>query len=431
MTPLACTIASPAYHAHARVLAESFLQQHPAGRFVLLDLGLAEDGARPMAAPRGATVIGPEAVLDHAELTRMGMAYSTQGVAGALKVRLLRHLVEAEPSAAFIDADIFVIGDLGALFARAEGGETIVTPHLIRPDVSAEKPTLVAGTLNSGFLVVGRQSTPLLDWWAERTRRQCIFQPLAGLVWEQGWLGIAPALFPVSIVRDPGLNAMTRELLDRDVEWTGSEPWLSGSRLRAFHFSGPYDPGRPERLVSQAGSGDGVETERTTGGEVPWLRLTDKPGALRLSRAYAERLLGAGYEAAAAAEAPFARLPSGDPVHPGMRAAYRDALTAAEELGAAEPPNPFDRDSEERFLDWLAEPAPVAEPDPRLSRLALGIWSAQALSTAFPQVPGKDTDAFLRWLRPRLPRSPSTYPPPAAPPPARGRLARLRRGLSR
>ncbi len=415
---IGCTVASPAYHGHARVLADSFLAHHPGSRFVILDLARAGNGA---AAPledlgEGIETLGPAALEDEpGELERVGLAYSTQGLAGWAKPRILRHLLGVHGGpVALIDSDIFVLGSLDDLGARARAEGTIATPHLITPHPQAERPTLVAGTLNSGFVVVAEPSAPLLEWWCARTRRDSIFRPAEGLVWEQTWLGLAPAFFDFVILRDAGINAMTRELLAADVEWRDGQPLLSGRPLRALHFSGPYDPQDPEWLLSQADEGPGVvRRPGPAGGELPWLSLAERPGAGRLSREYAERLLAAGAVERRGAPAPFGKFDfrAGSlPIHQGFRSAYREGLIRAESAGAEPPPNPFAGASGEQFVEWLAEaPSPEAERD-GLNRFLLGMRAAASAITAFPQVPGADAAEYRAWAAKLLGRKPLGIP---------------------
>ncbi len=416
---IGCTVASPAYHGHARVLAESFVAHHPGSRFVILDLARAGRGA---AAPLedlgvGIEALGPAALEDEpGELERVGLAYSTQGLAGWAKSRILRHLLRLHGGpVALIDSDIFVLGNLEDLGARARAEGTIATPHLITPHPQAERPTLVAGTLNSGFIVVAEPSAPLLEWWCARTRRDSIFRPAEGLVWEQTWLGLAPAFFDFVILRDAGINAMTRELLAGDVEWRGEQPLLSGRPLRALHFSGPFDPHQPEWLLSQADAGPGVvRRPGPAGGELPWLSLAERPGAARLSSEYAERLLAAGAAECRGAPAPFGKFDfraGALPIHQGFRSAYREGLLDAEATGAESPPNPFAGASGEQFVEWLGEaPSAEAESD-GLSRFLLGMRSALFASTAFPRVPGADANEYRSWLGKRLGQGPIGIPP--------------------
>ena len=188
-----------------------------------------------------------------ARLDRLGFAYTTQGLAGALKVRLLRHLIErGSGPAMLIDSDICVYGPLDDLAERAAAEGAQLTTHLITPHAEAEAPTLLAGTFNSGFLVVAERDRELLDWWEQRTARHCIFRPAAGLVWEQSWLGLAPAFFAVNVLRDAGVNAMTRELLDHDVEWRGDVPRARRPAAAQLPLQRALQP-QPPRAAALAG----------------------------------------------------------------------------------------------------------------------------------------------------------------------------------
>lgn len=405
------TVASPAYRPHARVLAASFLEHHPDGRFVVADLGAVDPQGNEQA-PLGiddgrVEIVHPEILAgSREELSKLGMAYSTQGLAGAMKPLLLRYLVEAGRSPAIlIDSDICVFGALDPVVDLLSRHGTVVTPHLINPSLEAEYPTLLAGVFNTGFVAVGEAGAPLLDWWVERTRRECVFRPHRGIIWEQAWLGLAPAFFPLKVMRHPGVNAMTPGLMDgTDVVWDGDRPQISGQPLLCFHFSGPYDPREPDYLL--ATSPDGVDVVKRGGsygpGDLPWLALHNRPGAQRMSNAYAERLLAAGYESSRGAAAPFTALPGGPVVHRAMREAYRVALIAHERGVGEAPPNPFAGASAAEFIEWLSEAPSEAAAAADISRFALAAWSAQGLVSAFPEVPGKDAAAYLGWLGARF-----------------------------
>lgn len=408
----ACTVASPAYRAHARVLAETFLEHHPDGRFVLADLGAISPAGGP-GAPFDAgderiEVLHPaELTGGSEELTRLGMAYSTQGLAGAMKPRLLAYLrARGDRVAMLIDCDIRVYGSLEPVAERALQAGTLVTPHMTSPLLEAEYPTMLAGVFNTGFVAVAAGSEPLLEWWVERTRRESVFRPHRGLVWEQSWLGIAPAFFPLEVLRDEGVNAMTRELLDGgDVEWRDDDPYLAGRPLLCFHFSGPYDPRQPDFLLATAPQGVDVvrRGSRYGPGEVHWLSLERRPGAARMSREYGQRLLAAGFEGQLGSRAPFSELPGSAATHRAMRDAYRSALIEHEQGEGEAPPNFFDGASGEQLIEWLAQPV-AAEPDGEgaISRFLLALWNVNGGAGAFSDVPGRDSAAFIAWASERL-----------------------------
>ena len=406
----AATVASPAYRPHALVLARSFLEHHPEGRFVLADLGaVGPDGSEQAPLETGderIEVVHPEVLAGgREELDKLGMAYSIQGLAGAMKPRVLRWLLaEGRAPAMLIDSDICVYASLDPVAELAAESGVVVTPHMTSPLLEAEHPTLLAGVFNSGFAAVDQGGRELLDWWVERTRRESVFRPHRGIVWEQSWLGIAPAFFPLEVLRDPGVNAMTPELLDgSDVEWEDGRPRLAGRPLRCFHFSGPYDPREPEYLLATASTGvDVVQRGNSySTGELYWLSLERRPGALRMSSAYAEKLLAAGFVESRGAPAPFSQLPGSRSVHRAMRDAYRTALIDHEKGEGEAPLNLFAGASREDFIAWLAEPAAGGDPG-GLNRFMLGLWESTPASAAFPQVPGVDAPAFSAWAAEKL-----------------------------
>lgn len=414
----ACTVASPAYRSHARVMADSFLEHHPDGRVVVADLGAVTPGGgegEPLRIEdERVEVLHPaELAGSEAELRRFGMAYSIQGLAGAMKPRVLAHVrSRGDGVAMLIDSDICVYGSLEPVAERALATGALVTPHMTRPLLEAEYPTMLAGVFNTGFAAFAPGSEPLLEWWVERTRRECVFRPHRGLVWEQSWLGIAPAFFPLEVLRDPGVNAMTLELLDGgDVEWENGRPRLAGRPLLCFHFSGPYDPREPGYLLAIAPGGEDVvqRGSRYGPGELHWLSLERRPGAARMSRDYGERLLSAGFESSRLAPGPFTELPGNPGVHRAMRDAYRSALIEHESGGAEEPPNPFAGADREQFIAWLAQPTAAEDGSGKISRFMLGLWNVNH-GGAFADVPGRDSEAFVDWASRRLLPPPGTIP---------------------
>lgn len=440
-----CTVASLRFLAHARVLIDSFLEHNPDAGFSLLYLGETGAETADRAAALGldprTEVLEPVDLVGPDELARLGLMYDAQGLAGAMKTRLLRHLVGTwSATTILIDADICVYGSLAPIAERAERSQVVLTPHLQRPLLEAERPPLFAGAFNSGFIAVSVAGAPLLDWWSERTARHCVFSPSEGLVWEQSWLGLAPTFFPAEVLRDPGVNAMTRDLLDGDIGEAAGESTLRGSPLRCFHFSGPYDPHSPEYLLAVAASGPDVvmrPEDAPPGAQLAWLSLRRRPGAARMSREYAARLLAAGFDQVTKAPAFFSALPDGTAIHPAMRHAYRSALIDAEENGRPPPPNPFTGGSTVAFMNWLASPPDPEAGEYGLSRFLLAVWSSYGgAASVFPRVPGPDATAFVGWASGRLRRERALQPPAALLPSVRpglaaaGVLEEVRRELS-
>jgi hypothetical protein len=405
----ACTVTSPQYLAHARVMTASYLEHNPGSPMVLLYLGVT--GLPPGAERNRALRLDPEVEVleldelgeDRDEVRRMGLMYSTQGLAGATKPRIIRWtLAEHGTPTLFIDSDIRVYESLAEVAERAAPSGALLTTHSKRPLHVSEYAMLTAGVFNSGFLAIADRGLPLLDWWCERTRRDSIFDPRRGLLWEQGWLALAPAFFEVSVARDPGLNTMGRELLDRDLAWDSDQPRLGDTPLRCYHFSGPYDPTDPDHVLAPPAHLPGIVQRPGPIGPVSWLSLDRKPGMRRLSHEYATALLAAGYSDPAPPAA-FSQLPDGSVPHRGLRRAYRRGVLAAEAGSNDAPPNPFLGEETPALIDWAAEAPGQREAAQGLSRFALALHEAfDGAASVFPRVPGEDVPAFLRWLRRRL-----------------------------
>ena len=115
------------------------------------------------------------------------------------------------------------------------------------------------------------------------------------------------------------------------------------------------------------------------GAELAWLSLEQRPGALRMSRSYAERLLAAGFDAGRGAGAPYLRMPDGPIITPAMRCAYRDGLIAAEldgSPGAAQSRSPTPQAKRRSSGSLSHRTSRPRQPGSRASRSAAGPRSA-------------------------------------------------------
>ncbi len=323
--------------------------------------------------------------IDDAELHRRGVMFDGQGLTCSMKAPLLAHLLDrGEDAALLLDADSCVYADLDGLAELARRHGTVLTPHSTVPhdDVDLERMIIRTGAFNSGLLAVGAGARSFLDWWGTRIARRCIPEPGTGVFNEQAWLDLVPGLFDHHVLRDPGCNVSGFAMHYRDVVWRNGTPTFEDAPLRHFHFLCGFDPRRPDLLTT------------TPAIDEHWPSLDERPGLARLARDYADRLLGAGYDDARAARAPFDALPDGQMTTPLMRRLYRDAVIAADASGAPEPPNPWTA-GPSSFLAWLNEPA---GPPPAPSRYLLALWAERSdLMATFPDAPGADAAAYLAW----------------------------------
>ncbi|HWM89573.1 MAG TPA: hypothetical protein VN493_02275 [Thermoanaerobaculia bacterium] len=244
MTFAVGTIVARNYLAFARVLARSFREHHPhVPLFVLLADEV--DGAfDPAAEPFQLLRLEN---LDIAHLDRFCFRYSRQQVVVAAKPYLLSHLLNRGfRRAAFLDADLLVLGDLTPLLAPAGDPAILLTPHLLAPlagkdRIERELNILQSGIYNGGFLGVSDSPAAhrFLAWWQNRLYLHCRHSIAEGMHYDQRWLDLVPAFFEdVGIVRDPRYNVAHWNLPERDV-----------SSCCLFHFSG-FNPDEP-RVVTK------------------------------------------------------------------------------------------------------------------------------------------------------------------------------------
>jgi hypothetical protein len=377
---------------HAHVLADSLCRHHPGARvelFVVDEFDESAPGGEPFR-----RIIAPELGLSSEELHRRATMYDQHALISSLKPRLLMSAVErsTEP-VLFLDADMLAFGRLEDVFELAARHGIVLSPHaaVMLPfepgGYGPEQLFIRAGVFNGGFLGVSPASREFLHWWDERCARDCFFDPARGLFASQSWLSLVPALFEHRVLRDRGVNLTGHGIGSDDVSWRDGEPWIDGSPLRLFHFAGGFDPRSGELGGPRA--------------PASWAEMRHRPGIQRLCAEYARLLLDAGYDGATRTPWRFGSLPDGTPIDWAMRAAYREALIAAEaDSAGSEPPNPV-ADGATAFTTWLGEPRwPGSEVSRYLAALRAG---RSDLLAAFPQVPGTDERGLAEWVAGKYP----------------------------
>jgi hypothetical protein len=365
-----CTIVSNTYRAHGEVLAGSVREHNPDADIVVINVE-----ADP------ASALG----LEERELLRLAAMYNAAAFACALKPYVIRRLIgDGADTVIFLDADIEVFAPLDLAVALASERGVVLTPHMTNPHASFEPWFLPSGILNAGFVAVSQQMRRFPDWWAARTARHGHYAPEEGYFHEQRWLDFAPSFFGAHVLRDPSYNVMGWNLHERSVP-----------PVTFFHFCGGFDPHRPDILATMPG--------------LPWPSLEEYPAVLELCRAYAAKLLAAGYDEAKRQPYRYDTAAGGLRIDGRMRRLYREALLMAEATGGDEPPNPFLDGT--RFVDWLLEPV----DDTGLTRYLLGVRLERLdLRAAFPDVPGAHSARFMEWVVGE-PANQATIPAPFLP----------------
>jgi glycosyltransferase involved in cell wall biosynthesis len=309
-----CTIVAKNYLAHARVLADSFLQHNPGGACSVLVIddfeGYFDPGAESF------EVLTPADVgVDDFDL--MAGIYDVLELSTAVKPWLLAHLLTRDQRVVYLDPDIEVFDRLDEIDELIGQHRLVLTPHSTEPLPSdGKRPTptdiLVAGAYNLGFIGLGRgaDADSLLGWWAERLRKDCRSRPEQGLFVDQRWVDLVPGIVSDHhILRDPGYNVAYWNLPSRRLERQGEGYEVNGRPLRFFHFSG-YDPERPRQLSRHQNR----------------IRLGDEPQLRELCDRYAAKLREHGYGEARGWPYNLDRTADGTQLTHEVRDSYRAAV---------------------------------------------------------------------------------------------------------
>lgn len=379
------TTITRSHTAFARVLARSFLENHPGSTFHALIL----DPVPGLGEGEPFEVLTPDDILTPEEYGPIRFAYTPLELSCAVKPKLLEHLLDLfGEGAVYLDADIRFYRSMGWMADLLARHAVVLTPHNVHPvPYDGRTPTelfiLRAGTYNAGFVGVGREARPFLDWWWERLERQCLAEPDRGLFVDQRWVEAAPALADSHVAKDVTLNVAYWNLGQRRLTASDGGYLVDGEPLTFFHFSG-YDPQRPWLLSRHAGL-------------APRALLSESPALRSLCDEYRNALLDAGHEAARRIRFDQDTLPDGVVLDERARRVYREAVTPTDLRARQEGvPNPLTDPS--GLVEWLRRPGEPGHPR-WLSRY---LWrlreERQGLREKFPQVPGADEEGFLGWV---------------------------------
>jgi glycosyltransferase involved in cell wall biosynthesis len=376
----ACTIIARNYRSHARILARSYLAQHPGSSFHVLVV----DGLPP---GEDFGVDGVEVVtsadLDLPYLYEMCFKYDVTELATALKPTFLSHLLNSGADrVVYVDPDVLISRPLAAVSEALDEASIVLTPHLSAPIPSdgllpSEQDILIAGAYNLGFIGLKNSSETreLLAWWAERLRDLCRADPRQGLMVDQRWIDLVPTLFPnTRLVRDESYNVAYWNLHSRRIGRARADFTVNGQPLTFFHFSG-FDPRRSHRLSKHQ------------------TRHPVKPGSAlgALLERYAALHFEEGFEASSSWTYGLGAFDNGVPLAPQLRRLY---LEFGEEA-RAQFGNPFASVDDNSFFAWATRDDPARR---NLSPFLETVYRDRYdVATAFPDVGGGDRERFFEW----------------------------------
>lgn len=382
--PAACTIVSKNYIAYARVLADSFLDHHPDGRFFVLLVD--RNAGRIDPAAERFTLIEIEELENVSELPAFLFKYSLLECNTAIKPFFLEHLLARYelPSLIYFDPDILITHALDDLFALMEAHAIVLTPHLTAPIEDHAHPgelaVLQSGSFNLGFIALRRApaAEQLLAWWKDRLHERCVVRVEEGLFVDQKWIDLAPGLFKdVHMLTHPGYNVAYWNLHDRNVTLEDAGPRVNGEPLVFFHFSG-IDP---DNLAQVSKHQDRYV-------------LSDLGPAADLYRRYRDLVLAAGYREARPWPYAFGRFADGAAIPDIARRLYLSLGKRRRRFG-----DPF-ATGPGTFYAWLNGPHdPKSKKPPYFTRLLFELYRTRPdLQAIFPDPAGRDFAAFCSWL---------------------------------
>lgn len=378
--PIACTIASNNYLPFVRVLAKSFLEHHPGGRFLALMADRPSDRIDYDSEPF-------EVVWDRdlgiPGYLNMAFRYSILELNTALKPFFLAHLhrLTGCAQACYFDPDILILDGLESLFEKLGRADILLTPHVTQPldddRHPSEQDLLRAGIYNLGFVGIAFNPRTLdfLDWWGRRLHQYCLGRLDKGLFVDQKWMDLAPALLErAEIIHDPGLNVAYWNLAHRRPRFQDGRWLVSGEPLRFFHFSG-FNPRSIEAVSKHQNR----------------FALSDLPQLRPLFEGYAERLENEGYSEFIRLEYGYRVFSDGTPIPECAKRALQGIDPHGERWE-----DPFDAASPEGLPAWLSKPA---LRNLGLPKVALCLWDSEPeLQRSYPLDSRAGVLAFAVWI---------------------------------
>jgi hypothetical protein len=376
--PAACTIVTRNFLSYARIVGSSYLRHHPGTRFYVLVVDGLPEG---VSAGPGLEVIEPQS-LDLPGFHELCFKYDVVELSTAVKPAFLTFLLEREEAVVYLDPDILVFRPFIELRRMLRSAPIALTPHILSPiPMDGLRPNetdmLISGAYNLGFVAVRRSAdtASLLSWWNSRLQDGCRIDVPNGLFTDQKWIDLVPGYFDsVAILRDPTYNVAFWNLHERGLERRGLTFSVDGRPIAFYHFSG-YTPTRPTELSKH----------QTRTQVAPGTPLSD------LLSLYTDLHMRHGFATCSEWEYAFSRFPNGIRVNLALRKLYLNL----DEDARARFGNPFEPAGAEAFLDWATRPRAVG-----MSRFLESLYRLRYdVAAAFPDVNGRDRDAYLDWAR--------------------------------
>jgi hypothetical protein len=233
-----CTVFDRNYAARGLALYRS-LERH-AGDFRLLAVCMDAESKTLLDrvdAPHLVTVEIEEVERSDSELAAVRPSRTAVEYAWTAVPSVLRYVLEWEPVATYLDADLFFFSSPEALFEELGEDSILVVPHRMDP-----RDEFAYGRFNVGWVTLRRDAngTAALDWWRERCLEWCHARVEPGRFGDQKYLDEWPARFErvrASTNVGAGLGPwnQTRHRLEGGADGSLA---VDGRPVVFFHYSG-------------------------------------------------------------------------------------------------------------------------------------------------------------------------------------------------
>jgi hypothetical protein len=316
----ACTIVSVNYLAQAKVLARSYLDNHPDDFFYILLVDRKSEYNSIVDDEYHYLWVEDIGIID---MVHMAFKYNVVEFNTSVKPYFLKYLFEKDNAIEkllYIDPDIYIFNELAYVFSTLDVSEIMLTPHITEvmdddgffPDDSLY---LKYGIYNLGFLGLKRSDTAdkLLSWWCDKLSSQCFDDTRNSYFVDQKWIDMVPAMFDkVYISKNQGCNMAYWNLHERRLTKVDDVILVNNKyQLLFFHFSS-VDISDENSITSKQERFD----------------LVNRPDLKEIYADYIQKLINHGFEEAMRRKYTYSHFESGEKISPFIRKIYANHQNA-------------------------------------------------------------------------------------------------------
>ena len=182
-------------------------------------------------------------------LDEMRIYYDAFSLSNSLKPYFLHFLLKRKyEKGIYLDSDILVVGPFDELIEALENNSFVLTPHLLKPELSNQGVVEVAQIANLGIYNGGlwgvrddKVGFAVIEWLIENLRET------DGGFAEQQLLSLAAQLFQDRFycLRNPGYNVAYWNLHERQIKTEGHRYVVNNAPATFFHLSG-FEEDKPQ-----------------------------------------------------------------------------------------------------------------------------------------------------------------------------------------